>query len=68
LEEGLTEDQIVLFAHAIEQLSLRDISNQTLAYAPFHSDKEGAKKLQQTLTKKQHTLDKFLIDYERRHG
>lgn len=64
VEEGMTEEQMLLFAHAIEAASVRNINNQTLAYASVMSDKEGAKQVRKAMAEKDNILFKFLLNYE----
>lgn len=63
IEEGLTEDQMVLFAHAIEAVSVRKIHDNTLAYASVTSDKEGAKAVQKAMAEKDNIMFKFLLNH-----
>lgn len=64
LKDGMTEDQMLLFAHAIEAVSVRRINDQTLAFASVMADKEDKQKVTTALNAKDNVLFKFLIDYE----
>ena len=63
VEEGLTEDQISLFAHAIETVSIRDVNDQTLAAAAVSGDQNAAKAVNKAMAQKENALFKFLMDY-----
>lgn len=64
IEEGLTEDQMLLFAHAIETVSLRKINDETLAYASVMANDKAQKSVSKVLAEKENVLFKFLLNHE----
>lgn len=67
IEQGLTHEQMTLFAHAIDRMCVEDIHINTLPSILIH-DKDGSKKYNKEITKRQTLLAEFLFRFGEKNG